>query len=48
MQRMASLESEEDLHSRRGSYEDSVSMYTAGSSSDGDEPVSYYMDRRGP
>ncbi|KAJ5127538.1 hypothetical protein N7448_008317 [Penicillium atrosanguineum] len=48
MQRMASLESEDDMHSRRGSYEDSVSMYTAGSSSDGDDPGPYYMDRRGP
>lgn len=48
VQRMASLESEEDMHSRRGSYEDSVSMYTGGSSSDGDDPGAYYMDRRGP
>ena len=48
VQRMASLESEEDMHSRRGSYEDSVSMYTGGSSSEGDDPGVYYLDRRGP
>ncbi|KAJ5752329.1 hypothetical protein N7520_009246, partial [Penicillium odoratum] len=42
--RMLSMESEEDPQIRRGSYEDSLSMYTGGSSSDGDEPP-YLMDR---
>lgn len=48
MRRMASLESEEDIHSHRGSYEDSMSMYAGGSSSDGDDSGPYYMERRGP
>lgn len=48
MNRMASLESEDDPHMRRGSYEDSLSMYTGGSSSDGDDPTPYFMGRRGP
>ncbi|KAJ5825502.1 hypothetical protein N7474_002640 [Penicillium riverlandense] len=45
--RMPSLESDEDAKSRRGSYEDQLSMYTAGSSSDGDDPTPYFMDRQG-
>lgn len=44
--RMPSLESDEDANSRRGSYEDQLS-YTAGSSSDGDDPTPYFMDRQG-
>lgn len=47
MHRMPSLESDEDTHSRRGSYEDSLSMYTGGSSSDADDSGPYYMSRRG-
>jgi hypothetical protein len=45
--RMPSLESDEDANSRRGRYEDQLSMYTAGSSSDGDDPTPYLMDRQG-
>ena len=45
--RMLSLESDEDTKCRRGSYEDQLSMYTAGSSSEGDDPAPYFMDRRG-
>ncbi|KAJ5166496.1 uncharacterized protein N7482_005277 [Penicillium canariense] len=41
--RMPSLESDEE---RRGCYEDSLSMYTGGSSSDGEEG-GYYLERRG-
>lgn len=47
MHRMPSLESDEHCHSRRGSYEDGLWMYTGGSSSDGDDPGHYYMSRRG-
>lgn len=46
--RMSSLESDEGADMRRGSYEDTLSMYTGGSSSDGEAPGPYYMDRRGP
>ncbi|KAJ5279913.1 hypothetical protein N7478_005285 [Penicillium angulare] len=47
--RMQSMESEEDpTQLRRGSYEDNISMYTGGSSSDGDEPGPYFIDRRLP
>ncbi|KAJ5675906.1 hypothetical protein N7462_008803 [Penicillium macrosclerotiorum] len=48
MNRMSSMESDEDPQARRGSYEDTLSMYTGGSSSDGDDPGPYYVDRRGP
>lgn len=48
MNRMPSLESDVDPHARRGSYEDSLSMYTGGSSSDGEEPAPYFIGRRGP
>ena len=49
MHRMPSLESDDDpAQIRRGSYEDSLSMYTGGSSSDGDEQAPYYLNRRGP
>ncbi|KAJ5806118.1 uncharacterized protein N7503_003720 [Penicillium pulvis] len=47
MHRMLSMESDEDpSQMRRGSYEDTLSMYTGGSSSDGDEPGPYLMNRR--
>lgn len=47
MPRMQSMESEEDpAQTRRSSYEDNMSMYTGGSSSDGDEPGPYFIDRR--
>lgn len=43
-----SLESDEDHHGRRDTYDDDqMTVYTRGSSSsEGDE--AYYMDRRGP
>ncbi|KAJ5099150.1 hypothetical protein N7532_006151 [Penicillium argentinense] len=51
IKRLSSMESDEDglqPHTRRGSYEDNMSIYTRGSSSDVDESGPYFMDRRAP
>ena len=44
--RLQSLVSDEDVKTRRGSYEDSLT-YTAGSSSDDEDAENYYWGRRG-
>lgn len=50
LNRLPSMESDEDsqatVPTRRSSYEDGMSIYTRGSSSDGDEQV-YLLERRG-
>lgn len=55
MKRLSSMESDDDGSQsqslslplpRRGSYEDGMSIYTRGSSSDAEESGPYFLDRR--